>query len=104
MAEIWRASGNSADWEIEPLPQSFSFWWACWLLSNFVGQESFRLMMHAEEVPKLLTATKVSIAADLLSVIASLAFIPVIKGIMARQQGRATSLEATPPAARAVGA
>jgi hypothetical protein len=65
MSELWRASQSPTQWTnnstgLVPL------WWTFWIVSNILGQISFR--MSADTIPLLLSSTWVSIVSDLIDV------------------------------------
>ncbi len=69
MKEIWQASQNPASWPTQPVPSLLTNWWTLWLATNFLGQLSFRLALHAN-TPQALTSAAV---VDLLSDVAHIA-------------------------------
>lgn len=48
MRELWKASANPGDWQIERTPITLPLWWACWLISGIAGTVAFRLTLEAE--------------------------------------------------------
>jgi len=45
LREAWQASSDAANWKTVPTPSILRWWWAFFLVSNFLGQASFRLNM-----------------------------------------------------------
>jgi len=61
MKEIWQASANPDSWASQDPPSLVGNWWGLWLVSNFLGQMSFRLALRAETEQALLTSAIVSL-------------------------------------------
>jgi hypothetical protein len=61
MNEIWRVSHDPSRWKTLATPGLLRWWWALWLISNFLGQASFRMSMKAKTVDALQASTTVSI-------------------------------------------
>ncbi len=57
MKELWQASHNPTSWTGTPVGPILSTWWTLWLLTNFLGQISSRVMMNAEGLEDIQTAT-----------------------------------------------
>lgn len=55
------------------------FWWALWLLNNFVGQFVFRLGMKAESLDEMITSTLAYMIANIIGIPLALITIKVIK-------------------------
>jgi hypothetical protein len=68
MKEIWQASQNPVNWQGSPAGSLLGLWWILWLVSNFVGQASFRMSMRAESLDSIKSATVVAIASDLVEI------------------------------------
>jgi len=84
--EVWQKSGPP-DEELlsEPNPPAtFPIWWLFWLLSSIVGNISLRVSFN-ENVPER-TATMISIAAGVLSIIAAVFAYLVVDSIDKKQE------------------
>jgi hypothetical protein len=55
------------------------WWWALWIINNFVGQLVFRLSKGAETLEELTTMTVVSMAAHLIGIPLALVTVKLIK-------------------------
>ncbi|HKP84520.1 MAG TPA: DUF4328 domain-containing protein [Blastocatellia bacterium] len=72
-------------------------WWGFWLASNFVTYLTARFSRNASDPNDFLIATYGFIAGDLLSVVAAVAAILVIKKIDAMQEEKHARLSTPPP-------
>jgi hypothetical protein len=97
MSEIWRASSVPLQWEQAATPPLLRLWWALWLINSFLGNITFRVSMHAEEVAALLNANSLLIASDLVSIPLSLVFAHMLHRIE-DMQARQSSSPGIPPA------
>lgn len=64
MAEIWKASANPSDWQSERASPMLGVWWLLWLVSNALGQGSWRMSLKAEGIDELIAANVASQLAD----------------------------------------
>jgi hypothetical protein len=93
--ELWRASapeiepGNRTAWQAVPAPAIVGVWWACFLITSFLGRLSFRLSTGANTLPEVTTASWVTLASDAMDVLAALCAILVVRGIDQRQEAKA---------------
>jgi Domain of unknown function (DUF4328) len=85
MCEIWQASANPAHWQQQPRGPILPLWWTFFLLSNFLGNASFRLSLRANTLPDLVLAGIVQGANDVVD-IASTAIALVLVGQIFRMQ------------------
>jgi len=44
--EMWKASANPKDWQLEPAPAAILVWWLFWLASGIAGMIGFRLSLE----------------------------------------------------------
>ena len=88
MKEIYQASTGAERWQGQPVSVLLGPWWALWLASSFAGNASFRLALKAEEVDALMTANRVTLVADLLSLPLCLVFLALMARIHAMQMRR----------------
>lgn len=63
-------------------------WWGCWIITNIAAQASFRFANSAEQIPQLILASYVTLAADVISIPAAILAILVIRGIDTDQETR----------------
>jgi hypothetical protein len=85
MKEIWKASANPAHWQDEPRGSILPPWWTFFLISNFLGNASLRLSLRANTLPELITASSISIANDVVDIIASLIALTLVRQIYQMQ-------------------
>lgn len=50
MKEIWQASANPLEWFGQERTPLLPLWWLFWLVSNVIGQVSFRMAREAETI------------------------------------------------------
>src|SRR5689334_7545358 len=85
MKEIWKASANPGNWPDQPRGGILPAWWTLFLLSNFLSNISFRFMLSAKTLPELIGASSLSVANDLLDLVATLTAIAVVGQIFRMQ-------------------
>lgn len=96
--DIWRGSDSalpahaSNSWYNRPTPVLLAWWWAAFLVTNFVSRIAQRLSLSAEELPELRRGTVAYLIADAVSVVAGLLAIRVVARLTERQEARAESL------------
>uniref|UniRef100_A0A832DE50 DUF4328 domain-containing protein n=1 Tax=Ignavibacterium album TaxID=591197 RepID=A0A832DE50_9BACT len=61
MKEIWKVSRNPSDWQNEMGSPLLGWWWALWLISNFLAYLLFRMSMKAYTISSVQDSTIVSI-------------------------------------------
>ncbi len=108
MQEIWHGSvapqpgQDAAAWKFASTPTLIGGWWGAWILTNIIGQVSFRLYDPAK--PKLvLFSYKLDVAAGLLSIVAAGLLICLVKGINKRQNEHFRQLTSIPAGVRPPG-
>lgn len=85
MRELWQASANPKDWQLERTPLALPLWWACWLGSGVAGAIAFRLTLEGE--PAAASGTQLLyLVSDALAVPAALLLAWLIGGIDALQR------------------
>jgi hypothetical protein len=52
MKEIWKVSTNPVNWQNGNGSCLLGWWWALWLISNFLGQAVFRMSMRADTITR----------------------------------------------------
>ncbi len=84
MKEIWQASHNPRTWGTEPAGL-VSNWWTLWLLTNFLGNWSFRMSMRAETPQALFNSELVSLFSDVTDIALCLVAIRMLSTICRKQ-------------------
>ena len=82
--EVWQKSGPPNPLAEPGPPASFPLWWTFWLLASFAGRISMRLSFN--DNVDLSTATKVSMLASALSIIAAIFAYLVVDAIDKKQE------------------
>jgi hypothetical protein len=80
MREIWLASHLRGNWQPEPTPGLLVGWWALWIVTNILGNVSWRLDASMWEA-----ATMIDIANAVLNVPLCLILIAIMRRIAAAQ-------------------
>ena len=83
--ETWQVSQGAPNWRDEPVPALLRWWWACWLIANFIDNMSFRLSLRSETVADSVVIAVLNIASALVSVPLGLLLIRVIRGLTRAQ-------------------
>lgn len=60
--EAWKASASPLDPEAVALPGWIHLWWASWILTNILGNNSFRLGMQAESLDDYVNVAWIELA------------------------------------------
>jgi hypothetical protein len=115
MREIWKASDPDQDiaegdyWKNSDTTPALGFWWFVWIGAGLMASISVLMMRTvesanrfsplslAEMVNRLSTATLLRIVSEILSVIAAVLVILLIKGITARQEEKMSRIHAAMP-------
>lgn len=84
--DVWRGSSGS-----DRVPVWIAIWWGVWLAAGFLYNGSFRLSVRAEELPELVTAGRVTMAADAASIAAALLAVALVLLITTAQEARAAA-------------
>ena len=82
--DMWRA-GRPQD----HYPSVIDWWWAFWLISSFLGNIVGRVYWRAEELEEFRTADYLDVATSVMSIVAALLCIKVVREITRRQGERA---------------
>ena len=96
--DIWRASdperpaSDGDAWRKANVPSLLAWWWGVFLLAGFVGRYAGRASSNASDIDAFLHSSRALIACDVLSVIAAVLAITVVRRTTARQEARATRL------------
>jgi hypothetical protein len=86
MKEIWRVSSNPRGWQNEPANSLLSWWWALWIISNMLGQISFRVSSAARDVSSLREATVASVVSNLVDIPLCIVGMLLVSAIYQRQK------------------
>jgi hypothetical protein len=89
MKDLWRASHNPTGWAEVAVGSVLAGWWTLWLVSNFLGQMSFRMMTAAKDLAGLKSATHVQIVSEVVDVVLCLVAIALVSQIANAQQTHA---------------
>jgi uncharacterized protein DUF4328 len=100
--DIWRASDPedpplSRNWHERAVPALLTVWWALYIVSNLVDRISARV--PTDTIEQRRSATGWALAASILTVLAALLAILVVRRLTARQRERAAALERLPASA-----
>ena len=88
MREIWQASADPAHWQQQPRRTILPLWWTFFLLSNFIGNASFRLSLRAQTVSDLILAGTLAAANDVVDIAADMAALVLVTQIFRMQMAR----------------
>lgn len=86
MREVWLASHYRGNWHGEPAPSLLGWWWGLWIVTNILGNLSFRLSMSAEPGTMVEAILLIDLAAAALNVPLSLALIAIMRRTAAAQR------------------
>lgn len=92
--EIWKASDpdnrdeTGLKWKDLPIPSLLGVWWAFWIIQNIAAQASFRLSMNAKTPDQVLLGSRLDVLANVLSMVAAVLLIMVVRRITAREEER----------------
>jgi hypothetical protein len=85
MKEIWMASSNPGNWTSQPSSPLLPWWWFLWLLTNGLGQASFRLAENADTIHDFKVANVVTVMSDICIIPLDLVFLAIVKTIYDQQ-------------------
>lgn len=85
MKEIWKVSSDPKNWQAQQGSAVLRWWWALWLISGFLGQMSFRLMMRVDSPSSLKVATLVSIISSSVEILLILLAVLLVTRIIEKQ-------------------
>jgi hypothetical protein len=86
MKEIWKVSTNPANWQNERGSSLLGWWWALWLISNFLGQAAFRMSMRADTISSLQASTTISIISRIIDIPLYIVAVSLISTIFTKQE------------------
>lgn len=93
MKELWLVSANPLHWQEQERSGLLPWWWFLWILSNVLGQISFRLGLNANDISAIVASNITDVFADCSSVAIEIVVI-VMASTIARMQ-LAHRIEAT---------
>jgi hypothetical protein len=85
MREIWMASHFRGNWHDEPTPQLLVGWWALWIVTNILGNISFRLSMRDDSADMFAMTSMIDVVQSVLNVPLCLILIAIMRRIAAAQ-------------------
>jgi len=85
MKEIWQVSTDPKRWQAQAGGALLGWWWALWLLTNFLGNMVFRTSMDIKDAESLQLATTVSLISSLADIPLSIVAVCLVSRIMAKQ-------------------
>jgi len=68
MKEIWQASQNPNNWQLEKAGPILGIWWFFWIANSVVGQVVFRMSRRAQEISEIMNVNLVSQVFEVLSI------------------------------------
>ena len=98
--DIWRASDPNAPpeqgsaWRQRDVPAVFQWWWAAFLVTNWIGNAAGRAVWTADTPSELARSAAVNGVANSFDILAALLAIVVVSRTTARQDERAARLHA----------
>jgi len=99
VSEIWRASNPKIDladttsWQTSVSSSVVGWWWAFFLISNFVANIALRTVFSGEELSDLLTSTYAYIVSDAIDVVGILITILMVRRIGQFQETKHTLIK-----------
>lgn len=85
LREAWQVSCDAGNWRAVPVPALLRWWWALFLISNFLGQLSLRLTQISGD-PGLASASSfIDAASTFVDVPLDLVFIVIVRQLSRRQ-------------------
>jgi Domain of unknown function (DUF4328) len=85
MKELWQVSANPLHWQSQERGGLLPWWWFLWILSNVLGQISFRLSIGATDVSTIVASNLTDIFADAGSVALEIVAIIMVSRIAKMQ-------------------
>jgi Na+/proline symporter len=101
VSEIWKVSDPKVDlidgaaWKNAKTSSIVGWWWAFFLISNFLGQIVFRMTLGAEEPPELLASTYTYMVSDSIDVVGMLITILMVRRISQFQEAKKNVISST---------
>jgi Domain of unknown function (DUF4328) len=98
--DIWRASDpqtppqQGASWRERDVPAVFQWWWAAYLVTQWIGNGALRASLRADTPSELARSAIIYALSDAFDILAALLAIAVVRRTTARQDERAARLDA----------
>ena len=84
--ELWRASDGDEAWWTSPTWPVIGWWWACWVVFNILYNTTIRFYgSDSAVVSSYLIGDRLSIAGDLVSIVAAILAISIVRSVTDRQ-------------------
>jgi hypothetical protein len=93
MKEIWVASENPKNWDVVTAPGILAWWWFLWIVSNLLGNVTFRLALRAETLDALIASNVASLLAVAVDIPLIAVFIVIVSRIASMQAASQTEEE-----------
>ena len=90
--ETWQVSQGAPNWQDSPVPALLRWWWALWLIMNFIDNASFRLSLRSETVGDSVVIAFLNIVSAAVGVPLGLLLIRVIRDLTEAQTSLHRSL------------
>ncbi len=86
MKEIWQVSHDPANWKSVSVPPLVGWWWALWLVSNFLGYFTMQFSFKAETLDDIKALTGLFIFSEMVGAVLCLVAIAMVKSIARKQE------------------
>jgi hypothetical protein len=88
MRELWKASDGDEAWWRSPTWPVIGWWWACWVVFNILYNTTIRFYGSVSAtVRSYIIGDRFSIAGDLVSIVAGVLAISIVRSVTDRQAG-----------------
>lgn len=84
--EIWKVSSDPTDWRANRGSQMINWWWALYLISAFIAQFAFRLMLKDDNVDSLQASAMLSVIGNIVDIPVCIISVNMISSIFAMQE------------------
>ncbi|RYD66870.1 MAG: DUF4328 domain-containing protein [Verrucomicrobiaceae bacterium] len=101
MKEIWQASHDPKNWQLQKNTALVGWWWALWILCSLMGRISLSFSRRADTIDKLNESTAISIVSSSTNLVVTLLAILLVLRISRKQEERVNgnaALSQFPPA------
>ena len=89
MKEIWKASHAPNDWENASTSSILGWWWFFWIVSNGIGNITFRLANSADELNELINLNLIKQSSELVSIPLAIITLTLINRVYLAQVSNA---------------
>ncbi len=97
MRELWKASKNPQHWQDERANPILGWWWASWIISNILGQVSFRLSLALDDISSISFYSLVNTVTEAFDVLATALALVLITRLGRMQADRHKEQLIEPP-------